>query len=187
MKTKLSDIAVIQTGVFAKPGPLGDIVYLQGKHFGEDGQLVQDLLPDLRFSDIGPRHILASNDILFTAKGTRNFAVHYQGSEHPAAASTTFIVIRLKQRCEVSPAFLTWFLNSPETQTHLKQSAKGTAIASISKKTLEDLEIPIPSIQKQETILEIAKLSSKRNKLALRLTELQNQNIQITLQKAIYK
>ena len=45
MKTAFKNITTIQTGVFAKPIPKGEIVYLQAKHFDENGELTNTLYP----------------------------------------------------------------------------------------------------------------------------------------------
>jgi hypothetical protein len=45
LKSALKDVAHIQTGVFAKPIAMGEIVYLQPKHFDEDGLLKHFLHP----------------------------------------------------------------------------------------------------------------------------------------------
>ena len=48
MRVALKHIAFIQTGVFAKPVKEGQIVYLQSKHFDENGILRSSLYPDLK-------------------------------------------------------------------------------------------------------------------------------------------
>ncbi|NOY49448.1 MAG: restriction endonuclease subunit S, partial [Chlorobi bacterium] len=153
MKTALKHIASIQTGVFAKPIQKGEIVYLQSKHFDENGELTEILYPDLNVdSKINKqinKHLLEKGDVLFAAKGTKNFAAWYEDDEIPAVASTSFFVIRLNDK-NVLPGYLTWFLNHPSTQQLLKTHARGTSIASISKAVLSELEIPIPNIRKQQ-------------------------------------
>ena len=74
MRVKLKHISFIQTGVFAKPVKEGQIVYLQSKHFDENGILKTSLYPDLKAEDISEKHLLNNGDIIFAAKGTKNFA-----------------------------------------------------------------------------------------------------------------
>jgi len=79
---KLKDIAKIQTGVYKKPDFDGDIIYLQAKHFCETGFLksVDELTMDLKQTDKLEKHILKNKDILFAAKGDKNFAFIYDNS-----------------------------------------------------------------------------------------------------------
>jgi hypothetical protein len=141
LKTALKHITNIQTGVFAKPINEGEIVYLQAKHFDETGQLISFLHPDLLAENISGKHLLQQGDVLFAAKGTKNFAVWYEslpaghtGKNLPAVASTSFFVIRLKENTidKVLPEYLAWYINQPVSQKFLKGNAMGTFIVSIS-------------------------------------------------------
>jgi hypothetical protein len=131
MKSKLKQLASIQTGVFAKPSTNGDIVYLQVRHFDENGQLHGSLHLDLKFGNISEKHILQTGDVLFASKGTKNFATVFENHYPTSVASTSFFVIRLNSAL-ISPEYLAWFMNHPDTQQLLKGSARGTSIASIS-------------------------------------------------------
>lgn len=177
MKTTLAHIATIQTGVFAKPSQKGEIVYLQAKHFNENGELGETLYPDLNNEGRLDKHLLKNGDVLFAAKGTKNFAAWYESDNLPAVASTSFFVIRLNEE-KILPGYLTWFLNHPNTQLLLKGQARGTSMASISKAVLSDLEIPIPAISKQELILNIYKLRNKEKKLKQQIENLREKQIQ---------
>jgi len=184
LKTTLKDITTIQTGVFAKPIQSGEIAYLQAKHFDENGELKGILYPDLNADSRIEKHLLKEGDVLFAAKGTKNFAARYENDAIPAVASTSFFVIRLHDS-NVLPGYLTWFLNHPGTQSLLKGYARGTSIASISKAVLSELEIPIPNFQKQELILKIFKLRNREKKLNQKIQDLRERYIQEELINAI--
>lgn len=184
MKRALKNITIIQTGVFAKPIPEGEIVYLQAKHFDENGELVNILYPDLEADGKIEKHLLRNGDVLFAAKGTKNFAACYETKNIPAVASTSFFVIRL-QTDSILPGYLTWFLNHPDTQYLLKGKAIGTSIVSISKAVLEELEITIPSIRKQELVLKLHNLRSREKKLKQQIEILREKKFQHQISKAI--
>lgn len=173
----LKHITSIQTGVFAKPIQKGEVVYLQAKHFDESGELAETLYPDLDLDSKIKKHLLKKGDVLFAAKGSKNFAAWYENDEMPAVASTSFFVIRLNEK-NVLPGYLTWFLNHSATQALLKGYARGTSIASISKAVLSELEIPVPSIQKQELILRIFKLRNRERNLKQQIENLREIEIQ---------
>jgi len=176
--------AAIQTGLFAKPIAEGDIVYLQAKDFDENGNLRSSLHPEIKADYITDKHLLRSGDILFAAKGTKNFAAVFENHNEPAVASTSFFVIRLTQK-NILPHFLVWFLNHPSTQKLLKGQAIGTSIVSISKAVLEQIEVPVPDIKTQRAILQIAQLRIEERKLKQQVEVLREKQIQQKLLNAV--
>ncbi|MBW6492367.1 MAG: restriction endonuclease subunit S [Lentimicrobium sp.] len=184
MKTLIKEITNIQTGLFAKPSGAGEVVYLQSKHFDEYGQLHALLHPDLAAKGISEKHLLKDGDVLFAAKGAKNFAAVYENHNKPAVASTSFFVMRITDK-NVMPEYLAWLLNSPSIQATIKAQAIGTSIASISKIVLEGLEIIVPEIEKQNTILQIIKLRNKEKALKQKIETLREKQIQQQIINAI--
>ena len=184
MKTLIKDITNIQTGLFAKPAGIGEVVYLQSKHFDEYGQLHSALHPDLLAEGISDKHLLKDGDVLFAAKGTKNFAAVFENHNEPSVASTSFFVIRPTDK-KVLPQYLAWFLNNHTTQTFLKGQAIGTSIPSISKQVLENLEITVPNIEIQKGILQITNLRNKEKSLKLKIDTLREKQIQKQIINAI--
>ncbi|GBD86599.1 EcoKI restriction-modification system protein HsdS [bacterium BMS3Abin03] len=180
MKVKLKDIANIQTGLFARTASGGDVVYLKAKHFDQNGKLKTRLHPDLKLDSAAEKHLLKRGDVLYAAKGTKNFASWYESGNQPAVASTSFFVIRLTNNWsdKILPEFLVWSLNHPVTQRYLKGKAIGTAIVSISKSVLEDTEISIPDIQIQKAVLKITQLRNTEIKLKDQIETLREKQIQ---------
>ncbi|MBM3402994.1 MAG: hypothetical protein FJY21_11955 [Bacteroidetes bacterium] len=177
LKTLIKNITNIQTGLFAKPAGIGELVYLQSKHFDEFGQLHSVLHPDLLAEGISEKHLLKNGDVLFAAKGTKNFAAVFENHNEPSVASTSFFVIRPTDN-KVLPQFLAWFLNNHTTQTLLKGQAIGTSIPSISKQVLENLEITVPNIEIQKVILKITELRDKEKSLKQKIEVLREKRIQ---------
>lgn len=184
LKTTLKHIATIQTGVFAKPVAKGEIVYLQARHIDENGKIAGLLHPDLKAEDVSEKHILRPGDVLFAAKGSKNFAAVIEESNLSLVASTSFFVIRLKDN-NVLPQYLVWYMNSATTQALLKSTAIGSSMASISKTTLEKLDIPVPDIQTQQTILSIVNYRNKEKELKQKIESLREIIIQQKIINAI--
>jgi len=179
LKTKLGEISEVQSGIYANTVNNGNVIYLHARHFDEKGNLVAELNPDLHLDDIAPNHLLIPGDILFAAKGQKNFATVFEPHNPPSVASTSFFVIRLTDN-EILPGYIAWFLNQPKSKTLLKETAKGTSIPSIRKPDLQNLPVDIPSLEKQQLILQIAGLMVKEEELRIaiklkrkQLTELQ--------------
>ncbi len=160
------------------------MVYLQSRHFDQNGQLFTTLHPDLKAVGISEKHLLSHGDVLFAAKGTKNFAAVFEHHNEPAVASTSFFVIRLTDK-NVLPEYLAWFLNSNVAQTLLKGQALGTSIPSISKQVLENLEIAVPGIETQKAILLITKLRNKEKALKQEIETLREKQIQQQITNAI--
>ena len=184
MKITLKEIANIQTGLFAKTVTGGKIVYLQAKDFDENGKLKSKLHPDLMEGEIAEKHLLKADDVLFAAKGTKNFAAVYESHNPPCVASTTFFVIRLHDQ-RILAEYLTWYINNPNTQKLLKGKAMGSSIASISKTVLEELEVSIPDLKTQQAIVKISELRQKEKELMQQIDKLKEIQIQQRLWKIL--
>ncbi len=140
--------------------------------------------PDLPKKGIAEKHLLKDGDVLFAAKGTKNFAVVFEHHNEPAVASTSFFVLRPSDK-NVLPAYLAWYLNSHPIQTLLKGRAIGSSIPSISKQVLEDLEIQVPGIETQKAILQITKLRNMEKALKQQIETLREKQIQQQIISAI--
>ncbi|OFY38737.1 MAG: hypothetical protein A2X18_08670 [Bacteroidetes bacterium GWF2_40_14] len=164
MNRKIREIADIQSGVYLKTAPDGDVIYLQIKDFEINNNTTSNLEPSIKDNGNISNHLLLEGDLLFAAKGTSNFCVVYNISIGKAVASSSFFVIRIKNT-EVNPYFLCWFLNSHDILKTLKNHAVGSSIPSITKSMIQDIEFELPSIEKQRLIMEISNLQKKEEEL----------------------
>jgi restriction endonuclease S subunit len=184
LKALIKDITNIQTGLFARPSGVGDLVYLQSKHFDDYGELNSALHPDLPSEGIPEKHLLKDGDVLFAAKGAKNFATVFENHNVPSVASTSFFVIRPTDK-KLLPQYLAWVLNSYSMQTFLKGQAIGTSMPSISKQVLGNLEIMVPSIETQIAVLQITKLRNLEKSLKQKIEALREKLIQQQIINAI--
>ncbi|MCF8239807.1 MAG: restriction endonuclease subunit S [Melioribacteraceae bacterium] len=174
MKLQLKDIVEINTGLYQKPKPGGNVVYFQIRNLTENGQIdPTEEFSYLNSEDISDKYFLRKNDIMFAAKGFTNIAVVYKNEIKPAVASSVFFVLRLNERFinQILHEFIVWFLNNKLIQIRLQAKAKGTSVKSISKKDLGDIEIPVPDIKTQKRILEMNELWLKEKDLTAKLIE----------------
>jgi restriction endonuclease S subunit len=180
MKIKLGNFVSIRTGLFTKTTFEGNIAYLQSKDFDEKGFLSSTLEPELKADKITDKHLLKPGDVLFASKGTKNFAAVYEHKNIPAVASTSFFVIRIKDdfKNKVLSEYLRWFMNQTKSQRFLQGNAIGTSMVSIPKSVLGELEIYIPSIEKQKAILKINDLHNKQKNIRKEIESLIEQKIQ---------
>lgn len=185
MKTQLSNIASVHSGIYAKPEYEGEVYYIQANHFNASKEFDVYVKPNLKLEGKIKTHLLQTGDILLAAKGNNNFAVLYKDIIKPAVASSTFIVIRIKDKQTALPEFVTWFLNLPSTQAFLQSSSKGSGIPSITKNIIEHLEITIPPVQKQLSIIKFHSLRKLEQSIYKQLDDLKEQQIQHLLLTAL--
>ena len=104
---------------------------------------------------------LQSGDILFVARGGRNFAVSLKDVPEKTVCLPHFFRIRINPEPpkvpehELLPAFLAWQMNQRPAQRHFKQSAEGTLQRSVRRGELEVLNVVIPKIDKQRAIVKL--------------------------------
>jgi len=183
MEKKIKEIAMLKSGVYANPSDEGKVIYVQARHFDQNGEFNTRVKSYLDVDDKTAKELLADHDILFAAKGSRNFAVVYDGSNGPAVASTSFIIVRINpEYCKlIIPEYISWFINHSRTQRQLKAEAKGTFIPAITIKTLRHITIEIPDIEKQQLILSISLLRKKERQLFAEIDAVREQLIQTEL------
>lgn len=110
---------------------------------------------------------LQSGDILFAARGQRNYAalIDAELKERLAIAAPQFFVIRLNVP-DVLPEYIAWFLNQTIAQRYFLSNAEGSTTPSIRRQVLEATPIILPTLKQQKTIIELAKIIRKEKQLA---------------------
>ena len=156
----------MQAGIYASPTPEGVVYYIQARHFGENKRFDTSIAPGLPSDAKYGRRLLKSGDVLLTAKGHEFFAVDWREQVEPAIASSTCIVLRVRDTGSLLPGFLSWYLNQPNTQQFFADRAKKTSMPSISMADIRELAIPVPPVDRQDTILKIQE--RRRIELSLR-------------------
>ena len=164
---RIMDIAEVHSGLYLTTVPQGDIAYLQMK----------DLLMDMPekaafavpFSPKLERHFLQKGDLLFAGKGTTYLCKVFD-LDIPAIASTTLYIIRLVSK-DILPDYLCWYLNQPSVMAVMKAQQVGTGTPLIHKQVVENFEIPVPEINTQRQIVELAKLQTREKELYQAIAE----------------
>ena len=164
---KLSDLAEIFTGLNYQRKEISQkshgINFIQAKDIANN-QLFKNTTFKIEKISIDKRFILNNNDILFSAKGNRNFAFLYKEQYGESTASSTFFIIRITIN-SILPEYLSWYLNQKPVQDYIKSQSVGTYTPSINKVQLSELEIPVPSIELQKKIIKIDSFRRKEKEL----------------------
>lgn len=131
------------------------------------------LLPSKR-----PPVLLAAGDILFTTRGTRNFALALDVIEGDAVCSPHFFVIRVRDADQVEPQFLAWQINQRPAQEYLQREATGSHILNIRREVIEGLQIAVPPLATQQTIVALVSAARAERAALFRLMDTRSQQLE---------
>lgn len=183
VKAKLKDIAAIQVG-YSFRGRLesaasGGVAVIQMKDLSGD---IVDCGSLLR-SEMGrpaKHHLAKVGDLIFRSRGVTNTCAILLDDPGEAVVSAPLFRIRVTDR-RVLPEYLNWYINQPPAQAFLATHVKGTAQKMISKDAVEDLEVFVPPLERQRTILAVAALAEQEQSLMKKLAELRKQYLSASL------
>lgn len=163
----ISEIAEVSSGVFLQTEPFGDVSYLQIKDLLSESP--EKTASKVTLSPKNKRYLLAKGDLLFAGKGTTYLCKVFD-LDFPAIASTTLYIIRLTSN-DILPNYLCWYLNQPGVMGIMKTQQVGTGTPLIHKQVVEDFEIPVPDLETQKRIVELAKLQTREKELYQAIAE----------------
>ena len=167
IKKKVSEIAEVVSGVYLQAEPYGEIAYLQIKDLLSESP--EKTASKVSLSPKNERYLLEKGDLLFAGKGTTYLCKVFD-LDIPAIASTTLYIIRLTSK-DVLPDYLCWYLNQPSVMAVMKTQQVGTGTPLIRKQVVEDFEIPVPELDTQRQIVELAQLQTREKELYQAIAE----------------
>jgi len=110
------------------------------------------------------RYAVRDGDVVFQARGSRNLAFVLRDVPAATLASNHFYIVRARSDV-VLPEYLAWFVNQPSAQVHLTGKAQGTTMMLVPKEAFESLEVDVPQLKVQRTIVELAALRQRERDL----------------------
>lgn len=146
----------------------GNVAVVQMRDVG-DG----DLEPSHRFVrvDLDPdreRSSIKDGDVILRSRGDSFYAVLARGSFDRTVVAAPLTIIRANPRVILAD-FLKWLVNQPGIQASLQGLAAGTHVRTVNKDALKGLPIPLPSLERQRTIVEFAALAVAEQDLLARV------------------
>ena len=171
MEHRLGEIAQVYYGPHEKADTEGKIKYFVSSHFDSffEPSIFKDSYVDI-IKDTD-KYLLRPNDLIITGKGQRLFAWAYKEKYGEVVPSSLFYIVKLQDKSKVLGEYLAIVLNSEQMSHTLKAISGGTSIPSIKKKELEQLQLFIPSIEKQRQVIKLSNLLDQDIELAMKLTE----------------
>ena len=160
---KVTNILNIKTGYSFKGAVIndvnGDIFVVQPKDIFQQidfSKLTKVKAPNTKSSS----PYLEKNDILLTARGSFK-AYTFKKANKKCLVPASIYILRVGVE-NVNPEYITWYLNSPKGQKQMLSKLELMTVPSLSKNNIEEIEIPIIPLDKQN---EIASLINRKNEL----------------------
>lgn len=136
--------------------PAGDVAVIQMRNVdaeaGVDWRGVNRVtLPPARSTSL-----LSAGDVIFTTRGTRNFALALEGVPGSSVCSPHFFVFRVAASAGIIPQFLAWQINQRPAQEYFRREATGSYILNIRREVVENLPLVLPPLEQQRAIVALA-------------------------------
>lgn len=146
--------------------PGGSCRLIQISDLSDEGRLVTEELHPIEPGEaIKKNRFLRQGDILFPNRGTRNTACVFDLPDPRVLVGGQFFVIRLHAG-SVLPAFVAWYLRSEPASRYFQVRRKGTLVQNLQRSDLAEIEIPLPSLAKQDAIVALDALAEEERQLA---------------------
>ncbi|CAB1060518.1 hypothetical protein D1BOALGB6SA_5284 [Olavius sp. associated proteobacterium Delta 1] len=173
---KLKKIAKIRSG-YINRGKIeardtGSCLLMQAKDVNAD-QLSYRTDALVRFSprQSGKDWFLEPGDILFMARGARNYSLLIDKVPDSVLAAACFFIIRVSNS-DALPEYLWWYLNQSPVEEYLKRfSGRAVHMPVVRRAVLESIDISLPPIKVQKQVAEITTLMMKEQDLYKKLAE----------------
>ena len=185
MKTELHEIAAVQTGYSFRSRleslDSGSIAVIQMKDLTSANRVCCDELVKVDMVDIPKEHHLVKpGDLIFRSRGLTSSSALLVDDPGDAVLAAPLLRIRVTSQL-VLPEYLNWYISQLPAQSYLASCAEGTSLKMISKQSLENLEVPIPSLARQRLVVGMAALAAEEQRILKSLAEKRNQYISSTL------
>lgn len=174
MQITLSEITNISAGhpfrgkIQEKSG--GNIRVVQMKNISSGSGISWDTVIETELAGKKAPNWLKEGDVLFAARGSRNYAAIVDQLKGKVVSAPHFYIIRMKEQ-SLLPEFLVWQLNQKPMQNYFDRAAEGSCTKSVRRSILEKALITVPPIEKQKQILKLHKTLLQEKRLYAELAQ----------------
>lgn len=135
----------------------GEVAIVQMRNIASGSSVMWDATNKVELPTKRKHDWLQEGDVIFAARGAKNYAVALYDVPNRSVCSPHFFVLRAKTGC--NPEFLAWQINQKPAQEYFKRSATGSHIMNIRREVIEKLRIALPSLTRQRAIVQFARAS----------------------------
>jgi len=185
MKVKIKELATIQMGYSFRSrleaSTNGDVAVIQMKDLFDNNVVCCDELSKIDMERVKDHHLVKREDLIFRSRGLVTTSAILLKETGKAVVAAPLLRIRITKPGILLPQYLNWYISQREAQIYLTSRSEGTALKKISKQTIEDMEIALPTLKTQREIVEFASLARQEQNLLLSLAEKRKQYISTLL------
>jgi len=158
----------------------GAIAVIQMKDLSSTNRVCCDELVRLDMEIPKIHHLVKPGDLIFRSRGLTTSSALLADDPGAAVLAAPLLRIRVTSK-RILPEYLNWFISQLPAQSYFASCAEGTSLKMISKQSLENLEVFVPTIARQRLIVEIATLAEEEQRIMNALAEKRSQYISTTL------
>jgi restriction endonuclease S subunit len=186
MKNTLGKIASIRTGYSFRSRleslASGAVAVIQMKDLTNANRVCCDELVKVDMEIPKEHHFLKPGDLIFRSRGLTSSSALLLDNPGIAVLAAPLLRIRVTSN-RVLPEYLNWYISQFPAQSYFASCAEGTALKMISKQSLENLEVLVPSVARQRLIVELAALADEEQRILNKLADKRYQYVSATLLK----
>jgi len=176
---RIKNIATVQVGYSFRSrlevSKGGGVAVIQMKDLLDDNTVGCDQLIKIDMDSVKDHHLACKGDLVFRSRGLVSNAAILLEDPGKAVVAAPLLRIRITKPEIILSEYLNWYISQREAQVFLTSRAIGTAQKMISKEVLESLEVLLPSLDKQKSIVELALLSVREQTLSSVLAQKRRQ------------
>jgi len=170
---RLSELSDIHSGYTARgkldPVPEGGVPALQLRDVGTTGDMSGPDFQRYHLNNLSDRYFVRGGEVVFRSRGEPNAAAAIPDPlPEPVVVIVPLVIVR-PDRSRILPEYLAWVINQPDAQRQLGAEAQGTNLRMIPKTVLENLEIAVPDLTTQRSIVELNALARQEGQLLSQL------------------
>lgn len=187
MRMKVKELATVQLGysfrsrLEAAEG--GSVSVIQMKDLLDDNTVGCDDLVSIDLDTVKAHHLAQRGDLVFRSRGQVTTSALLLEDPGKAVVAAPLLRIRVTKPNKLLPEYLNWYISQRDAQIFLTSQARGSVQKMISKETIEDMEVALPSLETQKNIVELAVLSAREQSLLQKLADARKQYLNATLMR----
>ncbi|MDR7074161.1 restriction endonuclease subunit S [Fictibacillus barbaricus] len=161
----LDSLANFRSGaaIPAKEYQENGVPYVRIKNLNESSILLDDMIYVKEdFSMNNPKAVLNKGNIIISRVGTIGKAALVDQRLEGSIANQHITIVESNSE-HIIPEYLNFYLQTPWAVDQLMQKASGAAQQFIKLRDIKDLQVPVPTLQEQQTIVNLIKKAIKIN------------------------
>ncbi len=178
---KLKSVTDIQMGYSFRsrlePEDDGDVAVIQMKDLLDDNTVSCENAIRVYMDSIKETHLVQKGDLVFRSRGNVSTTAILNEDPGRAIVAAPLIRIRVTKKDKVLPEYLNWYISQRTAQRYLTSRARGTSQIMISVDAVGEMDVEIPSLDRQKKIVELAWLMNRERDLVHKLVEKKEQYI----------